>query len=145
MVRIKLNKIDTTKNIQKQNTLTRLKILKLTRWNELANKASKWPNSAWLISWYIGLSLVICNYLFFQKQFASVMEVLGNEALGKIIKLVDETKFLLDLECKTFSGKRAKRPGSILNILSVGGLGKKSHSVFTGIKYYYMSVQGFNI
>uniref|UniRef100_A0A8C2FHM5 Post-GPI attachment to proteins factor 3 n=1 Tax=Cyprinus carpio TaxID=7962 RepID=A0A8C2FHM5_CYPCA len=61
------------------------------------------------------------------KQFASVMEVLGNEALGKIIKLVDETKFLLDLECKTFSGKRAKRPGSILNILSVGGL-EEEHS-----------------
>lgn len=51
------------------------------------------------------------------------MEVLGNEALGKIIKLVDENKFLLDLECKTFSGKRAKRPGSILNILSAGGPG----------------------
>ncbi|KAF4084565.1 hypothetical protein AMELA_G00107550 [Ameiurus melas] len=55
------------------------------------------------------------------KQFVSFMEVLGNEALGKIIKLVDENKFLLDLECKTFSGKRAKRPGSILNILSAGG------------------------
>lgn len=51
------------------------------------------------------------------------MEVLGNEALGKIIKLVDENKFLLDLECKTFSGKRAKHPGSILNILSAGGPG----------------------
>ncbi|KAL6474847.1 hypothetical protein MHYP_G00158870 [Metynnis hypsauchen] len=61
------------------------------------------------------------------KKFASVMEVLGNEALGKIIKLVDETKFLLDLECKTFSGKRAKQPGSILNILSVGGL-EEEHS-----------------
>ncbi len=59
------------------------------------------------------------------------MEVLGNEALGKIIKLVDETKFLFDLECKTFSGRRAKRPGSILNILSVGGLGKKTFCGFT--------------
>ncbi|KAF5891368.1 serine-rich coiled-coil domain-containing protein 2 isoform X1, partial [Clarias magur] len=54
------------------------------------------------------------------KQFVSVMEVLGNEALGKIIKLVDENRFLLDLECKTFSGKRAKPPGSVLNILSAG-------------------------
>ncbi|KAF7693724.1 hypothetical protein HF521_007477 [Silurus meridionalis] len=55
------------------------------------------------------------------KQFALVMEVLGNEALGKIIRLVEDKKFLLDLECKTFSGKRAKRPGSILNILSAEG------------------------
>lgn len=52
------------------------------------------------------------------------MEVLGNEALGKIIKLVDETKFLLDMECKTFQGKKAKPPGCFLNILSVGGMGK---------------------
>lgn len=51
------------------------------------------------------------------------MEVLGNEALGKIIKLVDENRFLLDMEFKTFSGKRAKRPGGILNILSAGGPG----------------------
>lgn len=58
------------------------------------------------------------------------MEVLGNEALGKIIKLVEETRFLLDLECKTFSGKRAKRPGCVLNILSVGGLGECSQFYF---------------
>lgn len=51
------------------------------------------------------------------------MEVLGNEALGKIIKLVDEKKFLSDLECKTFSGDKAEHPGSILNILSAGGPG----------------------
>ncbi|XP_056626612.1 zinc finger protein 836-like [Triplophysa dalaica] len=61
------------------------------------------------------------------RQFASVMEILGNEALGKIIKLVDETRFLLGLECKTFSGKRAKRPGCVLNILSAGGL-EEEHS-----------------
>ncbi|KAK2866185.1 hypothetical protein Q7C36_002241 [Tachysurus vachellii] len=55
------------------------------------------------------------------KQFASIMEVLGNEALGKIITLVDEKKFLLDPENKTFSENRVKHLGSILNILSAGG------------------------
>ncbi|GAA6085168.1 zinc finger protein OZF [Tachysurus ichikawai] len=55
------------------------------------------------------------------KQVASIMEVLGNEALGKIITLVDEKKFLLDPESKTCSENRLKHPGSILNILSAGG------------------------
>lgn len=65
------------------------------------------------------------------------MEVLGNEALGKIIKLVEENSFLLDLECKTFSGKRAKHPGSILNILSAGGPGVY---LLLGLLHYTCSV-----
>lgn len=55
------------------------------------------------------------------------MEILGNEALGKIMKIVDDTKFLMDFGCKSFKGfkgKKAKPQGSILNILSVGGMGK---------------------
>lgn len=76
------------------------------------------------------------------------MEVLGNEALGKIIKLVDETKFLLDMECKTFQGKKAKSPGCFLNILSVGGMGKEMpllvlHSGKTSLDAHCQSY-GFN-
>ncbi|KAI3365033.1 hypothetical protein L3Q82_010086 [Scortum barcoo] len=47
--------------------------------------------------------------------FASIMETLGNEALGKIMNIVDEAKLLVDLE----SGRGVKRPQtSILNILN---------------------------
>lgn len=78
-----------------------------------------------------------CVLLFDQTQFASIMEVLGNEALGKIIKLVDETKFLLDMECKTFQGKKAKPPGCFLNILSVGGMGKDISSCSSSERGYF--------
>uniref|UniRef100_A0A8C7ILL0 Zinc finger protein 501 n=1 Tax=Oncorhynchus kisutch TaxID=8019 RepID=A0A8C7ILL0_ONCKI len=60
--------------------------------------------------------------------FATIMEVLGNEALGKIMKIVDETKFLMDFESKSFKGhrgKKAKPQASILNILSVGGMAEE--------------------
>lgn len=55
------------------------------------------------------------------------MEVLGSEALGKIMKIVDDTKFLMDFESKTLKGhggKKSQPQASILNILSVGGMGK---------------------
>ena len=55
------------------------------------------------------------------------METLGNEALGKIMKIVDDTKFLMDFEQKSFKavrGRKSKPQASILNILSEGGMGK---------------------
>ncbi|XP_020316546.1 zinc finger protein OZF isoform X1 [Oncorhynchus kisutch] len=60
--------------------------------------------------------------------FATLMEVLGSEALGKIIKIMDDTKFLMDFESKTFKEhgrKKAKPQASILNILSVGGMAEE--------------------
>ncbi|CAB1338055.1 unnamed protein product [Coregonus sp. 'balchen'] len=58
--------------------------------------------------------------------FATLMEVLGNEALGKIIKIVDDTTFLMDFESfKGHGGKKAKPQASILNILSVGGMAEE--------------------
>lgn len=52
--------------------------------------------------------------------FASIMETLGNEALGKIINIVDEAKMLVELE----SGRGGKRPQtSILNILNTARVG----------------------
>lgn len=35
-----------------------------------------------------------------QVQFASIMETLGNEALGKIMNIVDEVKLLVELESR---------------------------------------------
>ncbi|XP_046888101.1 zinc finger protein OZF isoform X3 [Hypomesus transpacificus] len=60
--------------------------------------------------------------------FASVMETLGNEALGKIMKIVDDTKFLMDFEQKSFKavrGRKSKPQASILNILSEGGMAEE--------------------
>lgn len=55
-----------------------------------------------------------------QVLFASIMETLGNEALGKIINIVDEVKMLVELE----SGRGGKRPQtSILNILNTARVG----------------------
>lgn len=68
------------------------------------------------------------------------MEVLGNEALGKIVKLVDETKFLLDLECKTFSGKRAKQTGRVLNVLSAGELGEGPLLEFLRVSFSWTKI-----
>lgn len=52
--------------------------------------------------------------------FASIMETLGNEALGKIMNIVDEAKLLVELE----SGKGSKRPQtSVLNVLSTARVG----------------------
>lgn len=50
-----------------------------------------------------------------QVQFASIMEILGNEGLGKIMNIVDEAKLLVELE----SRRGFKRPQtSVLNILN---------------------------
>lgn len=52
-------------------------------------------------------------------QFASVMETLGNEALGKIVNIIDETELLVELQ----SRRRGKRPHtSILNIINNVGM-----------------------
>lgn len=52
--------------------------------------------------------------------FASIMETLGNEALGKIMNIVDEAKLLVELE----SGRSSKRPQtSVLNILNKAQVG----------------------
>lgn len=55
-----------------------------------------------------------------QVLFASIMEILGNEALGKIMNIVDEAKLLVGLE----SGRGGKRPQtSVLNILNKARVG----------------------
>ncbi|KAJ7987617.1 hypothetical protein DPEC_G00328330 [Dallia pectoralis] len=67
--------------------------------------------------------------------FATIMEVLGNEALGKIMKIVDDTKFPVDLHPRHLNvhrGKKAKPQASILNILSVGGLAEEHSYGGTG-------------
>ena len=54
------------------------------------------------------------------------METLGNEAMGKIMKIVEDTKFLMEFEQRSFKSSRGrKRPQtSVLNILSDGGVGR---------------------
>eukprot|EP00064_Thunnus_orientalis_P022923 superscaffoldBa00008182_g23145 len=48
-------------------------------------------------------------------RFASIMETLGNEALGKIVNIVDEAKLLVELQ----AGRGGKRPQtSILSVLN---------------------------
>ena len=56
------------------------------------------------------------------------METLGNEAMGKIMKIVEDTKFLMEFEQRSFKTSRGrKRPQmSVLNILSDGGVGMHS-------------------
>lgn len=55
-----------------------------------------------------------------QVQFASVMETLGNEALGKIMNIVDEAKLLVQPE----SMRGNTRPQtSVLNILNNARVG----------------------
>ena len=52
--------------------------------------------------------------------FASIMETLGNEALGKIVNIVDEAKLQVELE----SGRGCRRPQtSVLNILNNAHVG----------------------
>lgn len=47
------------------------------------------------------------------------METLGNEALGKIVNIIDETELLVELQ----SRRRVKRPQtSILNVLNNVGM-----------------------
>ncbi|KAG7277121.1 hypothetical protein CRUP_024949, partial [Coryphaenoides rupestris] len=57
-------------------------------------------------------------------RFASIMETLGNEALGKIMKIVDDTKFLMEFEQRSFKTSRGRKSPrtSVLNILSDGGV-----------------------
>ena len=51
-----------------------------------------------------------------QVLFASIMETLGNEALGKILNIVDEAELV--------SGRSGKRPQtSVLNILNNAQVG----------------------
>lgn len=54
------------------------------------------------------------------------METLGNEALGKIMKIVDDTKFLMEFEQRSFKTSRGRKSPrtSVLNILSDGGVGR---------------------
>lgn len=50
-----------------------------------------------------------------QVLFASIMETLGNEALGKIMNIVDEAKLQVELESK----RGSRRPQtSVLNVLN---------------------------
>lgn len=56
-----------------------------------------------------------------QVQFASVMETLGNEALGKIMNIVDEARLLVQSE----SMRGTTRPQtSVLNILNNARVGR---------------------
>lgn len=55
-----------------------------------------------------------------QVLFAAVMETLGNEALGKILNIVDEAQLLGQLESRR-GGKRPQT--SVLNVLSSARVG----------------------
>lgn len=56
----------------------------------------------------------------YQVQFASIMETLGNEALGKIMNVVDEAQLQVELESRKGS-RRAQT--SVLNILNSKNVG----------------------
>lgn len=53
------------------------------------------------------------------------METLGNEALGKIMNIVHDTRFLMDFEQKAARSSRGRRKPqtSVLNILSDARVG----------------------
>uniref|UniRef100_A0A1A8SDF5 C2H2-type domain-containing protein n=1 Tax=Nothobranchius rachovii TaxID=451742 RepID=A0A1A8SDF5_9TELE len=58
-------------------------------------------------------------------QFASIMETLGNEALGKILNIVDDVRLAVELHV----GRNSKRPQtSVLNILSNANVAELEHS-----------------
>lgn len=68
----------------------------------------------------------------FQVQFASIMETLGKEALGKIMNVVDESRHQLELE----SSRASSEPqASVLNILSSKTVGMDwvSHTRLDGV------------
>lgn len=56
----------------------------------------------------------------YQVQFASIMETLGNEALGKIMNVVDEVRLQVELESRK-GCRRAQT--SVLNILNSKNVG----------------------
>ncbi len=65
-------------------------------------------------------SVCLTSDLLCQVLFASIMETLGNEALGKIVNIVDEAKLLVELE----SRKGIKRPQtSVLKVLNKACVG----------------------
>lgn len=55
-----------------------------------------------------------------QVQFASIMETLGNEALGKIMNVVDGSRQQVELDSRSGSGRPQT---SVLNILSSKNVG----------------------